>query len=568
VTPKNNLAKDTRGAVLILGVVMGALLVGALWHVAAVGDAIFWRERAQDAADAAAFENAVWHARGMNAIAAINIVMSAVLAILVIWRTILILVTIALIIATVVCALSLGTTCSVATAVARVEGYMIRNDPKVANNVMRVLGLLNATESAVATVIPFVAMGVAKENTEAAYSVDSAWTQSLSLLPSLNDKGWQTLNMCAKGWKSGKVVKRADPKTRAAKTYAAYEQYVNQSRMGFVVSLPVQADTYGLLCSEAAQFVGNQLAGALESMGVPGPAVQGIDAAMKVLGALVSSLPGVFCAPIGGAPPAFDDVIGNQAKDACNGEKDQNRVFVAGDETHVMYRDEDGKLIDEKKYMQKCMTKKKKEFKGKLTSSFSQGSGEWGVVSCGQPAKVWEWAVNGNVFMRSFSQVEKKSELAARDGKGIAIADIKKTTTVEPIDTEKVVAHAEMFFDCKNQWASGACRQSAMWALRWKARLRRVQPAGKLISSALEPIIVSTLTQALSELMNDKVTAWGKKALNTNHLPAVLFPSFKDTWLGRYIKTEIIMGGLYGSNAFEWVGNLVAKNSAKAGAIH
>ncbi|HEY0465795.1 MAG TPA: hypothetical protein VGC79_16390, partial [Polyangiaceae bacterium] len=77
--PSQNLAQDTRGAILVVGIVFGVLLVGALWHVAGIGDAIAWRERAQDAADAGAFENAVWNARGMNVLVAINIVMSLVL---------------------------------------------------------------------------------------------------------------------------------------------------------------------------------------------------------------------------------------------------------------------------------------------------------------------------------------------------------------------------------------------------------------------------------------------------------------------------------------------------------
>ena len=147
-----NLANDSRGAILVIGVVAGALLVGALWHVAGIGDAIAWRERAQDAADAGAFENAVWHARGMNVIVAINIVMSLVLAVLVIWRTILILVTVALVVAAILCVVTLGTGCGFTSAVARVEQFMLKNDAKVADNVIRVLTAMSAAEIAVASV--------------------------------------------------------------------------------------------------------------------------------------------------------------------------------------------------------------------------------------------------------------------------------------------------------------------------------------------------------------------------------------------------------------------------------
>src|SRR5215216_2070896 len=121
----HHLLEDSRGAIMVLGIVIGALLVGSLWHLASIGDAMAWRERAQDAADAGAFENAVWHARGMNVIVAINIVMSLVLGVLVLWRTILILVTIALIVAAILCVVTLGTGCGFAGAVARVEAFML-----------------------------------------------------------------------------------------------------------------------------------------------------------------------------------------------------------------------------------------------------------------------------------------------------------------------------------------------------------------------------------------------------------------------------------------------------------
>src|ERR1044071_4985205 len=118
-----DLVRDTRGAVMVLGIVFGALLVGSLWHIAAIGDAMAWRERAQDAVDAGAFENAVWHARGMNVIVASNIVMSLGLGVLVLWRTILIPVTVALIVAAILCVLTLGTGCGFAAAVGRVEVF-------------------------------------------------------------------------------------------------------------------------------------------------------------------------------------------------------------------------------------------------------------------------------------------------------------------------------------------------------------------------------------------------------------------------------------------------------------
>src|SRR5260370_42411244 len=80
------LGRDTRGAVYVLGIAMAAFLALFLWHIMSVPDALVYRERMQDAADSVAFESAVMHARTMNLLAAINIIMSAVLSILVMGR--------------------------------------------------------------------------------------------------------------------------------------------------------------------------------------------------------------------------------------------------------------------------------------------------------------------------------------------------------------------------------------------------------------------------------------------------------------------------------------------------
>lgn len=79
--PAKAIARDDRGAVLVMGIFMCTCLVGALWYLAAIGDSILYRERLQEASDAVVFSNAVLHARGMNLIVLINLIMACVLAI-------------------------------------------------------------------------------------------------------------------------------------------------------------------------------------------------------------------------------------------------------------------------------------------------------------------------------------------------------------------------------------------------------------------------------------------------------------------------------------------------------
>lgn len=68
---------DQRGATMVMGVFIAVLLVGMIYYVWGIGDAIMYRERIQDASDTAAFSAAVIHARGMNMLALINMVMAA-----------------------------------------------------------------------------------------------------------------------------------------------------------------------------------------------------------------------------------------------------------------------------------------------------------------------------------------------------------------------------------------------------------------------------------------------------------------------------------------------------------
>lgn len=73
----SGLFADQRGATMVMGVFIAVLLVGMIYYVWGIGDAIMHRERMQDASDTAAFSAAVIHARGMNMLALINILMAA-----------------------------------------------------------------------------------------------------------------------------------------------------------------------------------------------------------------------------------------------------------------------------------------------------------------------------------------------------------------------------------------------------------------------------------------------------------------------------------------------------------
>jgi hypothetical protein len=70
-----SVSRDDSGAIMVIGVFMAMLVTGFLYYIVGIGNTIIYRERMQDAADAIAFSGAVVHARGMNLIAMINIVL-------------------------------------------------------------------------------------------------------------------------------------------------------------------------------------------------------------------------------------------------------------------------------------------------------------------------------------------------------------------------------------------------------------------------------------------------------------------------------------------------------------
>jgi hypothetical protein len=60
---------------LALGIPIALLLTGSIWHYIGVADAVLQSQSVRKDADQTAFECAVWHARGMNVLASMNLLM-------------------------------------------------------------------------------------------------------------------------------------------------------------------------------------------------------------------------------------------------------------------------------------------------------------------------------------------------------------------------------------------------------------------------------------------------------------------------------------------------------------
>lgn len=141
------------GAIVVFGIFFAVLVLGMLYYFVGIAATIYYRERLQDAADASAFASAIVHARGMNTIALINMVMAAVLSVLVTLRLIEALIIIA---QAILYALSWlgGATAAVASALEVVRQTVTEIAEEVEPIVQNVLKVLNVAGDVVKVVTP------------------------------------------------------------------------------------------------------------------------------------------------------------------------------------------------------------------------------------------------------------------------------------------------------------------------------------------------------------------------------------------------------------------------------
>ena len=74
-TTPDNVLKQNRGAIMVLGIFFACMMIGWMWMMIGLGDAIIWRDRSQEAADAMSYSSAAVQAQGMNLISFINVLM-------------------------------------------------------------------------------------------------------------------------------------------------------------------------------------------------------------------------------------------------------------------------------------------------------------------------------------------------------------------------------------------------------------------------------------------------------------------------------------------------------------
>jgi hypothetical protein len=470
--------RDRRGLILVVAIPMAAIMAGTLWYLATVGDAVLFRERLQDAADATAFENAVLHARGMNAIALLNMLMALFLSIIVAIRA-----------AELILAAGLIFFGATAGPLAQVVNF----DLQWSDRIGKVVAVISKIEKGVAAATPVLStVMTTTENTsfyrdqEAASATTSF---SYALLPSRVDK-FMRVNPRNRSQLALGRNNSSTPRLAAALTSGSGGE--------FLPSLPLEEDTFDEMCSQAIQFGGKQVTGLAERMGIPGGVTWGIEKGMDLIAdALAEYLSGLFC---GSAQGAVMSLISDAASSVCEGglPEGAQQQPQQQDPQQPQAQQPQGQQPQaqqpQTQQPQGQQAPKEPPPPASVTSTPKpKKPGRGDAASCKQqveqqlkksasnpdeqrPAKVWTPVTNGNVLMQTWAvAVTSGPKFRELDERGMNITAEGDDFKLRPNLT--AWAEAEYYFDCKAQPRAAAqwsnCKHDAMWALGWTARMRR-----------------------------------------------------------------------------------------------
>jgi hypothetical protein len=518
------IASDSRGAVLLIAVFFSAFLVGALWYVIGIGDAAIYRQYLQDGADATAFGSAVYHARGMNIIALINLVMAAVLMVLVAFKIGQVLLAAANIASCLIGAF-LNPVCDITTAAQAPYANLVMRVEQIVDKILRVL---YQTSNAVAIGMPWVAEGkaliVAQEYKP---SMDGGFMVSISLVPGPVERAIGGLVSAKKA--------PADGGSPGGATTPPAGETKKPSKEGMRWGLPVQDDEYSNLCKRAAKNVTHLVFMPFKMLPGIGGLAGGVE---KFTSGLVSSVvgffSGYFCGDVkdmAGQAKGFADKMKDKllksskdkVKDLCEKRKKDNAEENAK-------RKKDG-LAAIPFDFGKCMEATDKSFK-----SF-ENPGTGSTLGEGKTSKtVYEPASLGDDYFAiwGFGFGDLSDQTGAE--RGVNVAGWNKAHAAGPNMFSKLsVAKAEFYYEPKpddpKKWGKdaasiipggskgeGGLSEDAMWNMRWRARLTRLRlpipSAGAILASKINakvpkiPVIGDLIKlgpEKIGEVIDDKV---------------------------------------------------------------
>lgn len=466
---------------MMMGVFMAVCLAGLLWYLIGIGDTILYKQHMQDGADAVAYAAAVYHARGMNMIAMLNIIMAAILAVLVGLKLLQLLNGLAMAISCLLALIPFAG--AVFSAVCSFTSNLVQPIKDAIDAVQEVvdgvLPVLSGTQKVIGYTFPWLAEVKA---ISVAADYDKPITFGAMVSPSLIPR---------------------------------------DGRQG----LPVEEDTFQTLCDKGTENV-------VDLIFTPFPKGDIIDWIKDKFHDGMKAMGGYFCGSGGGDPGALLETSDEEKAEidkACRQSKSEwesktsectsglvtgkdgveKRVnyslapcqgthsFVYGpahcptwDQLTEAQREkcnnntakcsECGKYFD----MNKCKEDKQKELEEEKRKEFDNAMTEvTGGDDKKTPKKIYKDAKNGQSYFQIWSFVIGDDHIPNSADKGVALAawEKKKDASTAAIWGKVSIAQAEFYFDESGTFAN---QQDPMWSLKWRARMRRLYSPEKAIEIA------------------------------------------------------------------------------------
>jgi hypothetical protein len=161
-----SLTRDDRGAIMLIAVFFAIFAVSLLYYLIGISSSVLYREKLQDAADSAALSAAIMHARAMNLIVLINIIMAALLSVLVTLKMVETLAIIGTVLAAALAWFTAGASLSAIPPLNTVRTSMNEAYSSLQPPILRALKFLHDTADAVQEVTPGVALALVEVDLE------------------------------------------------------------------------------------------------------------------------------------------------------------------------------------------------------------------------------------------------------------------------------------------------------------------------------------------------------------------------------------------------------------------
>jgi hypothetical protein len=563
-TPRQGLLADDRGVILIVAAFFCMCLIGACWYILGVSNAVNYRETLQNAADSSAFGGAVYDARGMNVLAMLNLVMAAVLAILVAAKLIQVIYMAVNALACLIGAF-FDPVCDIMTPLEDPLEDVVEG---VGDAVEIILPILHYLESAVAVVWPWIASG--KSSIVGNYyapKVIGVTTFAYSQIPFVSGGNPVDLAEGAYGI-VGAITGSTSQRYGLPVTDDTYQDLCNYAGQD-VVSFVLGAIPFipGSAKAGIANTVGKGIAaaGALfcneNGSGGSQDEAQGLaDGAASKDGAPSAAQAAKTCHNkyTTGKDDAFDayqaaKTNAEQAYAISGGGPTARKIEQAAiDAAHATYL---ATVLADKGHLSACLKEAEametaaksskgggegggaEDSEGAEDSGGKEGGGEEDGESDGDgggnstqamsgPKMLYPKATMGSPFMAVWSTAVGAFDPKDKFAKPITVAKSlggrgPGLLGTPPLDADVGIAKAEFYYEPQPITGSNADTRSnetainlahdCMYHMRWRARLRRYQPAPKFVQGAVD-LMEGNVTAAL-QIAEQSADAWVESEL-------------------------------------------------------